>query len=166
MPSSVPPRWLPVFTNSAYHSWSAAFAGLIWLLRAKMLRAPPEHSLPTQIAPRLENLKTQSSITMFSDATPTRRPSTSRPDLIAMQSSPVSNVTFWICTSEQHSGSHPSLLPPPLRVWRLSRRTVMFLDSTGCTHHIGGRTAVKSSSRMLVHDWNSIRLGRSLCPLP
>src|SRR3712207_5322661 len=128
--------------------------------------APPEHSLPTKIAPRLENLNTQFSMTMLLDGTPTRRPSTARPDLMAMQSSPVSNVQSWMCTSVQHSGSQPSLLPPPFRVCRLSRRTVMLLLSTGCTHHIGGRTQVKSSSRMLVHFCSSMRLGRSVPELP
>jgi hypothetical protein len=48
----------------------------------------------THITRGLDALRTFSIVTlramMFSDATPTRRPPLSRPDLIAMQSSPVS----------------------------------------------------------------------------
>src|SRR3954471_1123229 len=150
MPSRTPPRLLPVFTNSTYHSCPDLLAGLTCELRAKMSLAPPEHSLPTQIAPRLLKTNVQSSITMCWEGTLTRTPSTSRPDLIAMQSSPVSNVQPTMCTSLQHSGSTPSLLPPPPRVLSLTLRTVMLLDSTGCTAHIGGFTTVMSSIRMFV----------------
>src|SRR2546429_5576480 len=165
-PSMTPPRLLPVLTNSRYHSWPEVFAGFTRQLRAKTLFAPPETSLPTQIAPRLLNRKSQFSMTMFCDGTLTRRPSTSRPDLMAMQSSPVSKVHPTMCTSLQHSGSQPSLLPPPPRVCSLTLLTVMFEDSTGWMAHIGGRSTVIPPMRMFVQLRNSTIAGRSLCPEP
>src|SRR6266536_727377 len=166
IPSITPPRLLPVLTNSAYQSWPDLFAGLTRQFCAYTWFAPPPTSLPTQIAPRLLKTKSQFSMTMFCDGTPTRCASTSRPDLIAMQSSPVSKVQPTMCTSLQHSGSQPSLLPPPLRVLNFTLRTVMLLDSTGCTAHIGGRSTVIPSIRMFLLLRNSTMAGRSRCPGP
>ena len=49
---------------------------------------------------------------MFSLGTPIRRPSALRPDLMAMQSSPVSNMQFSMSTLRHDSGSQPSLFGP------------------------------------------------------
>jgi hypothetical protein len=72
-----------------------------------------------------------------------RRPSALRPDLMAMQSSPVSKTQSSISTSRQDSGSHPSLLGPWL--WMFSLRTMTFSHSTGCTSHIGEAIMVRPS---------------------
>ena len=53
---------------------------------------------------------------MFSIGMLTRRPSLLRPDLRAMQSSPVSNVQRSIRTSRHDSGSQPSLFGPWLMI--------------------------------------------------
>src|SRR5438270_10124359 len=79
IPSITPPRLLPVLTNSMYHSCPDLLAGFTRQFCAKMLLAPPPTSLPTQIAPRLLKMKSQFSMTMLDEATPTRCASTSRP---------------------------------------------------------------------------------------
>ena len=78
---------------------------------AKTFQHPPEISLPIVTPPwpsRISQLRTM----MFSLGTFTRRPSALRPDLIAMQSSPVSNAQRSISTSRHDSGSQPSLFGP------------------------------------------------------
>ena len=72
---------------------------------------------------------------MFSVGTLTRRPSALRPDLIAMQSSPVSKWQSSISTSRHDSGSQPSLFGPWVAMRTL--RTVTFVHSTGWISHIG-----------------------------
>ena len=72
---------------------------------------------------------------MFSLGTPIRRPSALRPDLIAMQSSPVSNVQFSMSTLRHDSGSQPSLFGPWLLT--VTPRIVTFSQSTGLRIHIG-----------------------------
>jgi hypothetical protein len=80
----------------------------------KTLRMPPVHSLPSTTPP-WPSCITQRRMTKFSLGTLTRRPSLLRPDLIAMQSSPVSNTQSSISTSREDSGSQPSLFGP----WRV-----------------------------------------------
>src|SRR5436305_9081115 len=107
-------------------------------------RIPPETSLPIETPP-CPSFMTQSRITTLLQGTFTRRPSSFRPDLIAMQSSPVLKTQLLINTSSQHSGSQPSLLGPLLSIFTL--RTVTFLQRTGFNSHIGELIIVKSSSR-------------------
>src|SRR5215813_4105647 len=80
-------------------------------------------------------------MTMFCDGTLTRRPSAFLPALIAMQSSPVSNLQLRIKTSVHDSGSQPSVLGPDSRFSLapviVMSSTVTFVHSTGCTCHIG-----------------------------
>jgi hypothetical protein len=54
-------------------------------------RTPPETALPITTPPWLPFM-VQPRITMFSEGTPRRRPSSLRSDLMAMQSSPVSKT--------------------------------------------------------------------------
>ena len=115
---------------------------------AKMFRAPPEISLP-MVTPPCPSFITQSRMTMFSTGTLTRRPSLLRPDLMAMQSSPVSNVHRSIRTSRHDSGLQPSLLGPWVTI--VSPRTVTFLHSTGCTSHMGELWIVTPSMSTFSH---------------
>src|ERR1019366_3774522 len=84
---------------------------LISQFSANTLLQLPEISLP-MVTPPWPSRLVQPRMIRFPDGTPTRRPSALRPDLMAMQSSPVSNRQFSISTSRQLSGSQPSLLGP------------------------------------------------------
>ena len=124
---------------------------------AKMLRAPPEISLP-MTTPPWPSFMVQSRITTFSIGRFTRRPSSLRPDLSAMQSSPVSNVQPSMRTSRQHSGSQPSLFGPWLRT--LTLRMVTFSHNTGFSSHIGELMMVTPSMRMLRERYGWTKFGR------
>src|SRR5881392_2424385 len=90
---------------------------------------PPVISLPRQIAPTgPSNWLFQ--MTTFRVGTLTRRPSASRPDLMAMLSSPARSVLFLITTWSQHSGSQPSLFTPEW--WVVTPLTVTCLHRVGC----------------------------------
>ena len=78
-----------------------------------------------------------------------RRPSALRPDLSAMQSSPVSNRQSSINTPRHESGSQPSLFGPADRT--VTRRTVTLVLSVGCITHIGALTMVTPSMRTFLH---------------
>src|SRR5581483_12233471 len=97
-------------------------------------------------------------ITMFCDGTFTRRPSSLRPDLIAMQSSPVLKKQLSISTSEQDSGSHPSVFGPEASILRL--RTVTLVQRHGVTCHIGEFTKCTPSMRMFFERYGWINCGR------
>jgi hypothetical protein len=92
---------------------------------AKTFRTPPDISLPMVMPPQ-RPLNSQLSTTMFWLGRPTRRPSRSRPDLIGMQSSLVSNRHPVTCTSVQESGSNPS--PWELVLRNVTPRTVTFVQ--------------------------------------
>jgi len=85
----------------------------------------------------------QSRTTTFWIGAASRRPSAFRPDLRAMQSSPVSKKQPSMRTSVQDSGLQPSLFGPcELAV---TPRTVTFVHSVGWRSHIGERTTVTPS---------------------
>lgn len=113
----------------------------------KTLRTPPEISLPITTPPCpsfIVELRTM----MFSERRcPIRRPSSFLPDLMAMQSSPVSKMQFSISTSLEDSGLQPSLFGPWLTT--VTPRTVTFVQSTGLISHIGELLIVTPSIRML-----------------
>ena len=94
----------------------------------KTSRAPPLISLPIVTPPCPARIR-QPRTTTRSTGTLTRLPSALRPDLRAMQSSPVSKVVSSIRTSEHDSGLQPSLLGP--REAMVTRRTVTFEERTG-----------------------------------
>src|SRR5579859_3108116 len=60
-----------------------------------------------------------------------RRPSASRPDLIAMQSSVARRFEFLITTVAQDSGLHPSVLPIPVVAVVVTPSTVTLLLRVG-----------------------------------
>src|SRR5579863_9149694 len=124
---------------------------------AYTLRTPPDISLP-MVSPPCPSFISQLRMTRFSLGTPTRRPSRFRPDLIAMQSSPVSNTQFSIRTSRDESGSHPSLFGPWLLILML--RTVTFVHSTGFTSNIGELIIVTPSMSTFLEWQNWTRHGR------
>src|SRR5215472_1866020 len=100
------------------------------MLYAYTLRIPPVISLP-QVMPPHGPWNLQPNTTMFWEGILTRRPSSSRPDLMAMQSSYASSVQFLITTWSQDSGSHPSVcewLVPPV----VTPSIVTLRHSVGC----------------------------------
>src|SRR5262245_55569931 len=111
-----------------------------------MLRTPPETSLPITTPP-CPSFITQLRTTMFSEGVATRRPSSFLPDLMAMQSSPVSKTQFSINTSRLDSGLQPSLFGPCET--RVTPRTVTFVQRTGGISHIGELLIVTPSIRTL-----------------
>lgn len=95
---------------------------------------PPEHSLPAVIAPCPSWQETRRMMTFYV-GTAILLPSLLRPDLSAMQSSPVEKPQSRMSTSRHDSGSHPSLFGPgELTVTPL---TVTFVQSTGWITYIG-----------------------------
>src|SRR4051812_30565813 len=101
---------------------------------------------------------------MFSDGVCSRRPSALRPDLMAMQSSPVSNVHPSISTSLDDSGSHPSLFGPWLDT--VTFRTVTLRHSTGCNSYIGELVIVTPSISTFEQWYGCTNIGRSQAPSP
>src|SRR5947199_2227781 len=101
-----------------------------WQRKAYTLRMPPVISLPQVIAPQLPFI-TQSCTTRFWVGTLTRRPSASRPDLMAMLSSCAPRLQFLMTTWSQHSGSQPSVLECAVLGSVCTLSTVTFVHSTG-----------------------------------
>ena len=108
--------------------------------------------------------KSQFSITTSWQGTPTRRPSVSRPALMAMQSSPVSNVTFRITTPAQDSGSQPSVFGPEELI--VSPSTVTFRQRLGFRCQNGLLTTVTPASSTVSHKNGWIICGGRKCPDP
>src|ERR1700729_2084381 len=96
--------------------------------RAYTFFTPPVISLP-MVMPPCPLAKLLFWMTTFWLGTLTRRPSASRPDLIAMQSSPVLKVTLSMTTPSQDSGSQPSVFGPEDEIDR--PRTVTFRHRFG-----------------------------------
>ena len=122
-----------------------------------MFDAPAEASLPIVRAP-WPVVKRQDSMRMLRDGRPTRRPSSSRPDLMAMQSSPVVNEQPVMTTFSQESGLQPSLFGP--RESTVMPRTSTSVQKTGCTTHIGAFTMRTSSMRTRREVCGWMKLGR------
>ena len=120
-------------------------------------RTPPEISLPI-VTPPWPSRISQSRTMMFSLGTLMRRPSALRPDLIAMQSSPVSKRQRSISTSRHDSGSQPSLFGPWLSI--VTSRTVTFVQSTGLISHIGEFRIVTPSMSTLRQRYGWMNCGR------
>ena len=124
---------------------------------------PPDISLPIHSPLHLLK-KRQLRITISSDGRPTRRPSASRPDFMAMASSPVRNVQFSTNTRRLDSGSQPSLLGK----WEsmVTPRTVTSSQYRGWIHQKGLSFSVIPSTSTRLHSLNSMAHGRSLVPSP
>src|SRR4051794_17617288 len=129
----------------------------IWQFCANTLRTPPDISLPI-VTPPWPSFIWQSSIRMSSLGVFTRRPSAFLPDLIAMQSSPVSKLQSRITTIRLDSGSQPSLFGP----WELifTPSTSTWSDSVGCSSHIGEFTMVTSEMTTLLQRYGSMNAER------
>src|SRR6187431_862851 len=97
-------------------------------------------------------------IRIFSEGMFRRRPSALRPDLMAMQSSPVSNKQFLITTFLQDSGSQPSELGP--RLANVTPSTVTLLQRTGFNSQKGALVMVILSINTLVQLYGCINTGR------
>lgn len=80
----------------------------ILIFSINTLRTPPDISLPIH-TPFIFDQKVQLRMTTFSVGYPIRQASLSRPDLIAIASSPVEKVQPSIKTLLHDSGSQPSL---------------------------------------------------------
>src|SRR5918911_301968 len=93
---------------------------------------PPVCSLPQVIAPQLPFIR-QPKTTMFWQGTLTRRPSASRPDLMAMLSSCAPRSQLLMTTWSQDSGSQPSVLLCAVLGSVLTPSTVTLRHSVGCS---------------------------------
>src|SRR5690348_757425 len=91
---------------------------------------PPVCSLPHVIAPQLPFIR-QPNTTMFWHGTLTRRPSASRPDLIAMLSSCAPRSQLRITTWSHDSGSTPSVLLDAVLGSVLTESTVTLRHNVG-----------------------------------
>src|SRR5690625_885242 len=124
---------------------------------------PPVSSLPMVNAPYFITM-VQSSMTTFRHGSLTRSPSSSRPDLIAIESSPTSKWQRRTTTSVHDSGSKPSLFGPWLTTSTSSTST--FVHSTGWITHIGDRRIRTPCSHTLRQRLSSIMFGRRCQPGP
>src|SRR5947209_20271168 len=79
------------------------------LEQAKTFSIPPLCSLPQVMKPKRPS-PWQPTMTTLRHGTPRRRPSSSRPDLMATLSSPQEDVQLLITTRSHDSGSHASLV--------------------------------------------------------
>src|SRR5215218_8812236 len=103
---------------------------------------------------------------MFCDGTFTRRPSASRPDLIATLSSWAPRLQLLITTWSQDSGSTPSVLLCAVLESVLTPSTVTFLQSVGwiCQNiELRNRTPWISTVSQL---YGSMNVERMVCPEP
>ena len=137
--SIVPPR-----TEFVLSRIPRSRSGLLICVRStNTSRTLPLTSLPIVTPPWPARIR-QPRTTIRSEGAASRRPSALRPDLIAMQSSPVSNTASSISTSVEDSGSQPSLLGPAETT--VTPRTVTLRESTGWMTHIGALRIVTPST--------------------
>ena len=118
---------------------------------------PPEISLPTTTPP-CPSFISQLRTMIFSLGTFHFRPSAFRPLLMAMQSSPVSNIQFSINTFLLDSGSQPSLLGPWLDT--LTPRTVRLSQNKGWITQNGEFFNVTFSIKIVLQRYRLISWGR------
>src|SRR5215813_15364690 len=103
---------------------------------------------------------------MFWHGVLTRRPSASRPDLIAMLSSCAPRLQFLITTWSQDSGSHPSVLECAVLGSVLTLSTVTLVHSVGCScQNIELRIFTPWISTVS-HRYGSTNVERMVCPDP
>ena len=151
--SIVPPRTAFVLTRIPRSS-----CGLLIAQRStNTSRTLPLTSLPIVTPPWPARIR-QPRTTTRCEGVARRRPSAFRPDLIAMQSSPVSNSVSSISTSLDDSGSQPSLFGP-LETTR-TPRTITLRESTGWITHIGALRIVTPSISTFVQRYGSTNCGR------
>src|SRR5690554_5733885 len=115
---------------------------LISQFSTNTLRAPPEISLPITTPPWPLRIL-QPLIRIFSEGVFKRRPSLFLPDLMAIQSSPVSKKQFSITTFLQDSGLQPSELGP--RLSQVTPLMVTLWQRTGLINQKGALVMVTPS---------------------
>ena len=108
--------------------------------------------------------KMQSRMTMFREGRPMERPSVSRPDLMAMASSPVRKVQRSMSTFDVPSGSQPSLLGKWLSM--VTPRTMTLSQSTGWMVQKGESLMVTPSMSTREQPRGWMHDGRRTVPLP
>src|SRR2546421_4951398 len=126
---------------------------------------PPVCSLPQVIAPQLPFIS-QPKTTMFWHGVCSRRPSVSRPDLIAMLSSCAPSLQFLITTWSHDSGSHPSVLECEVLGSVVTLSTVTFVHKVGCSCQNIGFFSVTPWISTLVQAYGSMKVERMLWPEP
>src|SRR5436189_930529 len=120
---------------------------------------PPVSSLPSVIAPHGPSNRLFQ-MTTFCVGVCSRRPSVSRPDLIAMLSSPARSVLFLMTTWSQDSGSQPSVFEPAWLV--VTPSTVTFAQSVGCSCQNCELRSVTPWISTVSEAYGSTKLERSL----
>ena len=140
------PRSVPLTTQS-------------WIQISQM---PPDIPLPIATA-ACPPIKRQFFTSICSQGRPTRHPSSFMPELIAMQSSPVSKVQSSISTFLHESGLQPSVFGP--LVFTVTPRTTTSSQYTGWIVHCGPSSIVKSSNVTCLQFMNWMNEGRSASSL-
>src|SRR5438874_6515615 len=96
----------------------------------------------------------------------TRRPSPSRPDLMAMLSSWAPSVQLRITTLTLHSGSQPSVLECAVFGSVVTPSTITFVHSVGCSCQNIGFFSVTPEMSTRSQLYGSTNVERMLCPEP
>src|SRR5256714_9902881 len=105
-------------------------------------------------------------MTTFEVATLIRRPSASRPDLMAMLSSCAPSVQLRMITWSLHSGSQPSVLECAVLASVVTPSTVTFLHSVGCICQNCGFFRCTAWISTVSQLYGSTNVDRMLCPEP
>src|SRR2546421_9916493 len=105
-------------------------------------------------------------MTTFEVATLIRRPSASRPDLMAMLSSCAPSVQLRMITWSLHSGSQPSVLECAVLASVVTPSTVTFLHSVGCICQNCGCFRCTPWISTVSQLYGSTNVDRMLCPEP
>src|SRR3954469_5403999 len=155
-----PPRRVLDFTYSA--NFVSPLTVSWW---AYTFRIPPVCSLPQVIAPQLPFI-TQFTTTRFWHGTFTRRPSASRPDLIAMLSSCAPRLQFAMTTWSHDSGSQPSVLECAVLGSVVTPSTVTLRHSVGCSCQNIEFFRVTPWISTFSQSYGSTNAERMVCPEP
>src|ERR1041384_6052425 len=126
---------------------------------------PPVCSLPQVIAPQLPFIR-QPNTTRFWHGTLIRRPSASRPDLMAMLSSCAPRSQFLMTTWSHDSGSQPSVLLCAVLGSVLTVSTVTFLHNVGCNCQNMEFFSVMPWISTFSHAYGSTNVERMVSPDP
>src|SRR5436190_679488 len=158
--------WLNPPRNVFDFTYSANFVSP-WMVRSKAytLRMPPVCSLPQVIAPQLPFI-TQCATTTFWVGLLIRRPSASRPDLMAMLSSCAPRLQLTMTTWSHDSGSQPSVFECAVLGSVCTPSTMTFVQSVGCSCQNMGFFSVTPWIRTRSHWYGSTNVERMLCPEP
>src|SRR5947207_8547964 len=104
-------------------------------------------------------------MTTFLVGTLTRRPSASRPDLMAMLSSCAPRVQLRMTMPRVHSGSQPSVLECAVLGSVLTPSTMTLVHSVGCNCQNCGFFSVTPEMSTRSQLYGSTNVERMLCPM-